>query len=77
MIDIERLIACCPDREEILCSILIKFGVAIKQVRLIKIGSFDNFPLQNCPKHGNTLLPQLFHLSLEYAIRNIHENQVE
>jgi hypothetical protein len=34
------------------------------------------FPIQNCLKLGDALLPLFFHFSLEYAIRKAQEDQV-
>jgi hypothetical protein len=45
------------------------------KVRLVKLLS-DKFPIQNCLKKGDELLPLHFNFALDYAIRNILENQV-
>jgi hypothetical protein len=70
-------------RREALYNIPIEFGVAMKQVRLIKmclnetysnvcIGKYlsDMFPIQNGLKQ-NDLLPLLFNFALEYTIRKV------
>jgi len=62
-----------PVRREVLCSILIEFGIPMKLLRLIKMclnGTCskvqvekhlsDTFPIKNDWKQGDALLPLLF-----------------
>jgi hypothetical protein len=67
-------------RKEVLCIILIEFGILLKLVRVIKmrlnenhnrarVGNHlsDKFPVKNGLKQGDALLPLLFNFSLGYA----------
>jgi len=74
-------------RREVLCNILIEFGMPMKPVRLTTmhlnetysrdwVGKhlLDMFPIMNGLKQGENLLPLLFSVPLEYAIRSIQVN---
>jgi hypothetical protein len=74
---------------QVLCNILLEFGIPKKLVRLSKmclnetygkvhIGKHlsDKFPIQNGLKQGDALSPFLFNFDLKYAIRKVQENQV-
>jgi hypothetical protein len=71
-------------RREVLCNILIEFGIPMKLVRLIKmclsescsrvrVGEHlsDTLPIKNGLKQGRALSPMLFNFALEYAIRRV------
>jgi hypothetical protein len=74
---------------EVLYNILLEFGIPKKLVSLIKmclnetyskvhLGKLlcDTFLIQNELKPEDTLSPLLFNFALEYAIRNVLQNQV-
>jgi hypothetical protein len=78
--------ACDSLRRELLCNILIEFGVPMKPVRLIEMCFIeicskvhirkhlsDTFSVQNDLKWGDALSQLLFDLALEYAIRKVQE----
>jgi len=71
-------------RREVLCNILIEFGIRMKLVRLIKMcltetysrvgvgkNLSDMFPVGNGLKQGDALSPLLFNFTLEYTIRRV------
>ena len=75
-------------RREVLCNIVIEFGIPMKLVRLITmcvneiysrdwVGKHlsDIFPIMNGLKQGENLSPLLSSFALEYAIRSIQETQ--
>jgi hypothetical protein len=75
-------------RREVLCNILIEFGIPLTLVKLIKICLYetysrvrvgkhlsDTFPTKNSSKEGDTLSPLLFNFVLEYAIRRVQANK--
>jgi hypothetical protein len=75
-------------RREVLYTILIKSGIPMELVRLIKmclnetyrrawVGKHlsDMFPIKNCVKDGDPVSPVLFNFALEYASRKVQANQ--
>jgi hypothetical protein len=70
--------ACDSFRREVLCIILIEFGVPMKLVGLIKMYINDmlsgKFHTQNRLKKGDALSPLLFNLALEYAELKVQVN---
>jgi hypothetical protein len=63
--------------------ILVRFGVPMKLVRLIKMclnepyskHLSDTFPIQNSLKEGGALSPFLFNFALEYTVRNVRNTR--
>jgi hypothetical protein len=75
-------------RREVLCNILIEFGIPMKLVRLIKMcpnesysrvrvgkNLSDMLPIRNGLKQGYVLLPLLFNFPVEYAISRVQVNE--
>jgi len=73
---------------EVLCKILIEFGIPRKLVRLVKMSMTetysrvrvgknvsDRFPIRNGLKQGDALSPTLFNFALEYPIRRVQVNR--
>ena len=73
---------------EVLCRILIEFGIPRKFVSLVKMSLTetysrvrvgknvsDRFPIRNGLKQGDALSPMLFNFALEYAIRRVQVNR--
>ena len=68
-------------RREVLCNILIEFGIHMVLTRLIdmclvetysrvRVGNnlSDRFPIRNCLIKGDVLRPKLFNFDFEYVI---------
>jgi hypothetical protein len=63
-------------KREVLCNILLEFGLSKKLVRLVKMClnetyskvRVSNVLSDNCLKQGDALSPLLFNFALEYAI---------
>jgi hypothetical protein len=81
---------CDSVKREVLCNILLIFGIPKKLVRLSKmylnetyskicVGKLlsDTFPIQNCLKQRGALSPLPFSFALEYAIRKVQEIGIE
>ena len=75
-------------RREVLCNILVEFGIPMKLVRLIKmclnetcsrirVGKYlsDTFPIRNDLKQGEALSQLLLNFALDYAIRRVQVSQ--
>ena len=75
-------------RREVLYNILIKFGIPMKLLRLIKMclsetynrvrvgkNLSEMFPIKNGLKQGDALTPLLFNFAFEYAFRRVQLNQ--
>jgi hypothetical protein len=75
-------------RGEVLCNILIEFGIPLKLVGVIKVclnesysrarvGNHlsDKVPIENSLKQGDALLPLLFSFALEYVVGRVQVNQ--
>ena len=75
-------------RREVLCNILIEFGIHMKLARLTKTcvnvtynraqlwkHLSDLFPIKNGLKQGDALSPLLFNFAVEYAISRVQVNQ--
>jgi hypothetical protein len=75
-------------RREVLCNMLVQFGIPVKLLRLIKmclnetysrvrVGKklSDMFLIRNVSKQGDAILPLLFTFALGYVIRRVQVNQ--
>jgi hypothetical protein len=86
-IDFKKAYDSLSVRRDVFYNILIRFGIPIELVRLIKMCSNEtyskvrigahlsnNFPIQNDLNQEDALSPLFFNFALEYVIRKVQEN---